>query len=295
MIYFSSLLQTNPTYKFAADRLFAAFESAGIEYRLLDGTHDIWLRDFMPVQIRDGSYVSFRYEPSYLADIPKLKTNYKQDIASRFSFSVTYSDINLDGGNVVLSPSKEKAIISDRILTENPSYMQAELLETLEQQLKAQVILIPSLNRKNDMTGHADGMVRFVDENTVIGNCVPSKKGLEQRIQSVLQEYGIDVIDFPYFSSSNDSAVGCYLNFLETERHIFLPVFGNTMDDKAVASAKEIFPKTIVPININEIAKEGGVLNCISWETKQTEKTQKIKSEKSLQPEDNFMKPALHF
>lgn len=173
--------------------------------------------------------------------------------------------------------------------------MQAELLETLEQQLKAQVILIPSLNRKNDMTGHADGMVRFVDENTVIGNCVPSKKGLEKRIQSVLQEYGIDVIDFPYFSSSNDSAVGCYLNFLETERHIFLPVFGNTMDDKAVASAKEIFPKTIVPININEIAKEGGVLNCISWETKQTEKTQKIKSEKSLQPEDNFMKPALHF
>lgn len=295
MIYFSSLLQTNPTYKFAADRLFAAFESAGIEYRLLDGTHDIWLRDFMPVQIRDGSYVSFRYEPSYLADIPKLKTNYKQDIASRFSFSVTYSDINLDGGNVVLSPSKEKAIISDRILTENPSYMQAELLETLEQQLKAQVILIPSLNRKNDMTGHADGMVRFVDENTVIGNCVPSKKGLEKRIQSVLQEYGIDVIDFPYFSSSNDSAVGCYLNFLETERHIFLPVFGNTMDDKAVASAKEIFPKTIVPININEIAKEGGVLNCISWETKQTEKTQKIKLEKSLQPEDNFMKPALHF
>lgn len=176
MLYFSSILQTNPTYKSAADRLFAAFESAGIEYRLLCGTHDIWLRDFMPVQIRDGSYVSFRYEPSYLADIPKLKTNYKQDIASQFSFSITYSDINLDGGNVVISPSKEKAIISDRILKENPNYTQAELIKTLEQQLKAQVILIPSLKKKNDMTGHADGMVRFVNENTVIGNCVPSKK-----------------------------------------------------------------------------------------------------------------------
>lgn len=294
MIYFSSILQ-NPTYKPAADRLFAALYSAGVEYQLIDGTHDIWLRDFMPVQIRDGSLVSFRYEPSYLENEPQLRTNFKSDLSLQLSFSVTYSDINLDGGNVVLSPSKEQAIISNRILTENPNYTQAELIKTLEQQLKAQIILIPSLKKKTDMTGHADGMVRFVDENTVIGNYVPSKKGLEQRIQSVLQGYGIDVIDFPYFSSSNDSAVGCYLNFLETERHIFLPVFGNELDDKAVASAKEIFAKMIIPVNVNEIAREGGVLNCISWETKQTEKKQKIKSKRFLLPEDDFMKPALYF
>lgn len=295
MFYFASLLQTNPIYQPAADRLLAALYSAGVEYRLLDGTHDIWLRDFMPVQIRDGSFVSFRYEPSYLENEPQLRTNFKSDLSLQFSFSVTYSDINLDGGNVVLSPSKEQAIISNRILTENLNYTQAELIKTLEQQLKAQVILIPSLKKKNDMTGHADGMVRFVNENTVIGNYVPSKKGLEQRIQSVLQGYGIDVIDFPYFSSSHDSAVGCYLNFLETERHIFLPVFGNELDDKAVASAKEIFAKMIIPVNVNEIAREGGVLNCISWETKQTEKKQKIKSKRFLLPEDDFMKPALYF
>ena len=295
MFYFASLLQTNPIYQPAADRLLAALYSAGVEYRLLDGTHDIWLRDFMPVQIRDGSFVSFRYEPSYLENEPQLRTNFKSDLSLQFSFSVTYSDINLDGGNVVLSPSKEQAIISNRILTENLNYTQAELIKTLEQQLKAQVILIPSLKKKNDMTGQADGMVRFVNENTVIGNYVPSKKGLEQRIQSVLQGYGIDVIDFPYFSSSHDSAVGCYLNFLETERHIFLPVFGNELDDKAVASAKEIFAKMIIPVNVNEIAREGGVLNCISWETKQTEKKQKIKSKRFLLPEDDFMKPALYF
>ena len=295
MLYLSSLLQTNPTYKPAANRLFAALYAAGVEYQLIDGTHDIWLRDFMPVQIRDGSFVSFRYEPSYLENEPELRTNFKNDLSLKFSFPVTYSDINLDGGNVVLSPSKEQAIISNRILTENLNYTQAELIKTLEQQLKAQVILIPSLKKKNDMTGHADGMVRFVNENTVIGNYVPSKKGLEQRIQSVLQGYGIDVIDFPYFSSSHDSAVGCYLNFLETERHMFLPVFGNELDDKAVASAKEIFAKMIIPVNVNEIAREGGVLNCISWETKQTEKKQKIKSKRFLLPEDDFMKPALYF
>ncbi len=293
MFYFASLLQTNPIYQPAADRLLAALYSAGVEYRLLDGTHDIWLRDFMPVQIRDGSFVSFRYEPSYLENEPELRSNFKNDLSLQFPFSVVYSDINLDGGNVVFSPSKEKAVISDRILKENPNYTQAQLIKTLKRQLKAQIILIPSL--KNDMTGHADGMIRFVDENTVIGNCVPSKNGLEQRIKTVLQDYGINVIDFPYFSSSNNSAIGCYLNFLETERYIFMPVFGNELDGKAIASAKGIFTKMIVPININEIAKEGGVLNCISWETKQTEKKQKIKSKRFLLPEDDSMKPALHF
>ena len=293
MFYFASLLQTNPIYQPAADRLLAALYSAGEEYRLLDGTHDIWLRDFMPVQIRDGSFVSFRYEPSYLENEPELRSNFKNDLSLQFPFSVVYSDINLDGGNVVFSPSKEKAVISDRILKENPNYTQAQLIKTLKRQLKAQIILIPSL--KNDMTGHADGMIRFVDENTVIGNCVPSKNGLEQRIKTVLQDYGINVIDFPYFSSSNNSAIGCYLNFLETERYIFMPVFGNELDGKAIASAKGIFTKMIVPININEIAKEGGVLNCISWETKQTEKKQKIKSKRFLLPEDDSMKPALHF
>ena len=160
MFYFASLLQTNPIYQPAADRLLAALYSAGVEYRLLDGTHDIWLRDFMPVQIRDGSFVSFRYEPSYLENEPELRSNFKNDLSLQFPFSVVYSDINLDGGNVVFSPSKEKAVISDRILKENPNYTQAQLIKTLKRQLKAQIILIPSL--KNDMTGHADGMIRFV-------------------------------------------------------------------------------------------------------------------------------------
>ena len=32
----------------------------GIEYRLLEGTRDIWVRDFMPVKTGDGRHVSFR-------------------------------------------------------------------------------------------------------------------------------------------------------------------------------------------------------------------------------------------
>lgn len=268
VIYFSSHLQS-PRYKSVAQNLFAALDANKIKYDLLPGTKDIWMRDFMPVQRKDGTYISFLYEPSYLKDQPQLRTDFRRDISGRFSIfggsdDVIYSDINLDGGNVVFSPCKEKAIISDRIFSENPGYDRAALVRELEELLSAQVIIIPSL--PSDMTGHADGMVRFVDNNTVVCNTTNYRNGLEQRIKKVLVLHGINTIDFPYFSSARGSAAGCYLNYLETYDHIFLPVFGSDMDQKAIQRAEEIFSKQVVPVRIDEIAKDGGGLNCVSWE-----------------------------
>lgn len=264
MLYFSSQLNT-PKYKPAADRVFAALDLFNIKYKLLNNTKDIWLRDFMPVKTKSGKYVSFRYEPSYLAGDPQLRTNFKTDIAPHFVLPVTYSNINLDGGNVVFSPSKTKAVITDRVFSENPEYDKNTLLLELEKLLKASVLIIPSL--KSDMTGHADGMVRFVNENTVVANAPLSPFGFETKVKKALQHHGIEVLDFSYFDSNGNSAIGCYLNFLETGQAIFLPVFSVDTDNKAIQTAKHIFHKAIIPVNINEIAADGGLLNCISWET----------------------------
>lgn len=264
MLYFSSQLNIQK-YKPAAGRMFAALDLFNIKYKLLNNTKDIWLRDFMPVKTKSGKYISFRYEPSYLADAPQLRTDFKTDIAPNFELeNLVYSDINLDGGNVVFSPSKEKVIISDRVFSENPGTGEAEFTAKLEKLLEANVLIIPSL--KTDMTGHSDGMVRFADENTVVTNTPLSPYGFETKVKKALQKYGIEVIDFPYFYSKGGSAVGCYLNYLETEKSIFLPVFGVDTDNEAIELAKNIFDKIIIPININEIAKYGGLLNCISWE-----------------------------
>lgn len=262
MICFSTLLPQK--FPKETTTLFSALEKHRIPYRLLDGAKDIWLRDFMPVRTGSGRLISFHYEPSYLEDAPSLRTDFRKDAAPQLGLPITYSDINLDGGNVVYAPSRRKVIVSDRVYTENPAYVPAALVCELEALLEAEVIMIPSL--KSDMTGHADGMVRFVDEDTVIGNDVPAINGLEQRIKRVLRGRGIHVIDFPYQSATGGSAVGCYLNFLETDHCIFLPVFGLPTDEKAVSAAQKIFGREIVPVNIREIAAEGGCLNCISWE-----------------------------
>lgn len=264
-LYFSSLLKTDLKYSSSAKNLFFALSDSGEKFTLFDGAKDIWARDFVPVKTKSGKHVSFRYEPSYLAGDPQLRTNFKTDIAPHFVLPVTYSNINLDGGNVVFSPSKTKAVITDRVFSENPEYDKNTLLLELEKLLEASVLIIPSL--KSDMTGHADGMVRFVNENTVVANAPLSPFGFETKVKKALQHHGIEVLDFPYFDSNGNSAIGCYLNFIETGQAIFLPVFSVDTDNKAVQTAKHIFHKAIIPVNINEIAADGGLLNCISWET----------------------------
>lgn len=268
MLLFSSLLTTTPRYQSPASRLFSALKTTGTPYQLLDRTKDIWLRDFMPVKTGSGKYVSFRYEPSYLNRDPQLRTDFRQDIAPQFSLPVIYSDINLDGGNVVFSPSQQRVIISDRVFAENPDRDRADLIGALESLLEAEVIIIPSL--RSDMTGHADGMVRFLDENTILGNRTEYRYGLEQRIKTTLQSYGLTVLDFPYHPAKGTmDATGSYLNYLESEYYLFLPVFGIETDQEAMEKVSELFRKSIVPVNIAEIAKDGGCLNCISWETEQ--------------------------
>lgn len=135
MLYFSSQLNTQE-YKPAADRVFAALDLFNIKYKLLNNTNDIWARDYMPVKTKSGKYVSFRYEPSYLDDSPELRTDFRRDITPNFNIKkLVYSEINLDGGNAVFSPSKETVVISDRVFTENLKYSSAELVQELEKLL----------------------------------------------------------------------------------------------------------------------------------------------------------------
>ena len=262
MIYFSALLPV--LYPTDAETLFAALAAHAVPYALLDGTNDIWLRDFMPVRTGSGKLVSFRYEPSYLKNDPDLRTDFRKNLAPQLGLPVTYSNINLDGGNVVFSPSGARVLISDRVFSENPEYPSAALVRELSELLEAEVLIIPSL--KSDMTGHADGMARFLDDRTVLCNRPLSPCGFEQKVKRSVRDYGLDAVDFPFVPTGRISAVGCYLNYLETEQAVFLPVFGIEQDAEAAASAQQIFSKEIVPVNIREIAQQGGCLNCISWE-----------------------------
>ena len=84
MIYFSTLLPT--LYPTDAETLFTALAAHDGPYALLDGTRDVWLRDFMPVRTGSGQMISFRYEPSYLRNCPELRTDFLRNIAPQLAW-----------------------------------------------------------------------------------------------------------------------------------------------------------------------------------------------------------------
>ncbi|WP_010662372.1 hypothetical protein [Marinilabilia salmonicolor] len=42
-------------------------EKCGMDHQLLNGTKDIWARDYMPIQVEKNRLVKFQYTPDYLS------------------------------------------------------------------------------------------------------------------------------------------------------------------------------------------------------------------------------------
>ena len=247
-------------------------EKHSIRYGFLKGTKDIWCRDYMPIQIEKGKFVQFRYEPSYLKENLELQSDPKE-VCTANNIDPEFSKINLDGGNVV--NWSDRAIISDRVFDENPEYSSKnKLISEIEKFLETEIIVIPQI--KSDMTGHADGMVRFVDRNTLLGNDREQEyKYWKNGINKILKEKGIEYIDIPFLDHSEkkypDHAIGCYMNYLEVQNLIVLPIFETekNKDQEVYNKFKEIFPdRRIEVINYNEIGLYGGLLNCTTWTIK---------------------------
>lgn len=271
-VYFSEILLTDKRFTKTCNALTELLEKHSIKYDFLKATKDIWCRDYMAIQIEKGKFVQFRYEPSYLKDDLELQSDPKE-VCKANNIKPQFSKINLDGGNVV--NWSDRAIITDRVFDENPEYSSKnKLIAEIEKLLDVEIIVIPQI--KSDMTGHADGMVRFVDRNTVLGNDREKEfKYWKNGINQILKEKGIEYIDIPFLDHKEkkypDHAIGCYVNYLEVENLIVLPIFETekNKDQEVYDKFREVFPdRKIETINYNEIGFYGGLLNCTTWTIK---------------------------
>lgn len=269
-VYLSTLLATRhpETCKHLTDIL----NKHQIPFAFLEETKDIWCRDYMPVQTPSGKLIQFRYDPSYLKD-PKYSDSRSdvKHVDNVNNINPVFSNINLDGGNVVMHGNK--AIITDRIFSENPDWTRENLMTELARLLECEIIIIPAYKTDYDFTGHADGMMRFVDDNTVlVNNLEQDFVYMKTNIIKALDKANLKYINFPWFEhkikGNSDHAIGIYLNYLEVGNLIVMPVFGvsGNKDAEAYAKLKEVFPdKVIETINYNDIALTGGILNCTTW------------------------------
>lgn len=268
--------QTN--FLFLADTLpkkypefYARFEkelrAQKVDFDFLPGTKDVWAVDYMPIQVGDR-FIQFRYDPGYLKSIKYQKTKSDVDaICASLGIETLKSDIILDGGNLVRSV--HQAFMTDRIFEDNPDWDRKLLLEELKNLLELdRLFLLPV--QPGDFTGHADGMVRFVNEKTILANDYSKEpKKFYEAFEIALHNTGLEVVKLPYNvydNPSNNHANGDYINFLQMENVIFVPVFNLNEDEEALRIIETCFPdQKVIPIESNDLAKDGGILNCISW------------------------------
>ena len=270
IVYLSAILAKQ--YAETCKRLTDILNKHNIPFAFLEGTKDIWCRDYMPVQTPSGKLIQFKYDPSYLR-APEYSDSRSdvRHVDKVNGINPIFSDINLDGGTVVMLGNK--VIITDRIFSENPDWDKEKLFNELSTLLECEIIIIPAYKPEYDYTGHADGMIRFVDSNTVlVNNLDQDLKYMKVAIGKALEKANLNYINFPWFEhkikGNNEHAIGIYLNYLEVGNLIVMPVFGvsGNRDAEALAKLKEVFPNKIIKtIDYNDIALTGGILNCTTW------------------------------
>ena len=242
-----------------------ALHKAHVHFELLPHTESslhIWARDFMPIQIAKDNFIGYSYNPDYLKDEPE----YIPDIPSIcHSLKLYIQDCGLviDGGNVI--KCEDKVILTEKVLLENCNMPGNKVLDILASVFQAEPVIIPW--DRYEPYGHADGMVRFIENGRVlINNYVDFDKALRQRLLTALSPH-FEVEELHYDKRKQHRFSWAYINFLQTSGNIFLPQFRKEEDERAMLQIQSLFPSSkIHPIyDCGELAIDGGCLNCVTW------------------------------
>lgn len=268
-VFFSSLFPGR--YPRVMSRLESVLNRHGIPFGFIEGTRDIWARDFMAVQVDEGAFVQFTYAPDYLKDEPAIRTNrdeWRIDPALRARGTWKNTRLVIDGGNIVVGPGNV-AVMTDKVYRENPGWDRDRLKEKLKRLLRVKKLMI--LPREPyDPIGHSDGMVWFWDENRVLVN--DSRKlfpAYRDRLIRRLCVEGLEYEEIPYTPPRGRgmSALGNYVNILQVGNVIILPAYGRKDDRIAVDQVRRVTGGRchVHGIRCEELAAEGGCWNCVSW------------------------------
>ncbi len=235
-----------------------------VKHELLPFTKDYWIRDYMPVQISESTFIQYRYNPDYL----QTKTLYITDptgCCKHLNIDTIKTDIVIDGGNII--KCNDAIIMTDKVSYENSTYSKSELVNQLEVLFQAELILIP-WDRKEPY-GHADGMVRFIENKKILlNNYMDSDKRLRENLVKVLNPH-FEIIELHYNVPKRSELSWAYINYLQVGDLILLPAMGIDEDEQALSQFKGVFETDIEQVNVAELVRLGGALNCISWNIKQ--------------------------
>ena len=259
-------------------RLASILREHAIPLRVIPGTVDVWCRDYFPVQVAEGRFVQFRYEPDYLTgEYHHLRADGEIGPTLPWFKECRRSGIVLDGGNFV--GWGNRAIVTDKIFRENPELAREDVVESLKADLELEkLIVVP--REPYDPIGHSDGMVCWIGERTVlVNNYATVGESFHRRVRRSLVRQGLDVVELPYEPRPGGhegmpTAAGNWINFLRVGELMIVPRFGIRGDDRAFGMLRDLHPgHSVKALECRGLADNGGAIRCATWQAQLTDRT----------------------
>lgn len=241
-----------------------------------------WCRDYMPVKGANGINVLFKYTPSYLMGFDSYEKTIPPQVqlCDELHIKFVQSEIIMDGGAIEIYG--RKAIISDRVLQENTTAWkqgQALIFDQIKECLGLdEIIVVPEY--PFDEFGHVDGMVRFINENSVLVNDLSKDDEImegeslyeqnryntwKQNFTNSLANAGLKTNPLICIADG-ETAKGVYINFLRLKTCIIMPTFNDTENDNlAKSQLEQALNLPVVTVEATKLAEKGGIINCATW------------------------------
>lgn len=261
---------------------------------VMTGELSIWARNYMPVQVSGRRFVQSTYSPDYLnakkylGHVPdkgwidrRIAEEAQVDDGSDFYLS--YSDIVLDGGNIVRCG--DHVVMTEKIFEENPGMSPARLLDQLEAFFSSEIVLLPWDRR--EIYGHTDGLLGYVGGNTIIYATygIPEKNQADRRFNSsflrrLVLKFDVQVLDFGSVDKEHPEEQlvdlrWAYMNWLQTGNLIIMPEFKDAPNSNEYARnlVSSVFGESgtwveVESVEATDLVKLGGCFNCASWTLK---------------------------
>lgn len=248
----------------------------GPEKVLVAPMADIWARDFAPSNAADPVYFRYTaegqgggYSGQDDADAVQIALAELTDAAD---MSIRATHLLNDGGNFV-DDYAGNAVVSTKFLTDN-DLTEEEARAALQQVTGIKHVAFIEADEQGGLE-HADGVVSFVDTNTLVINSYAEDPAYRNQLYKDLERglpgVTIHEIVTPYdgseiYDERFGSACGLYTNALVTPERIYLPQFGIPEDATALAQMRAATSREVVPVSSAQVCKMGGGVRCMSWQ-----------------------------
>lgn len=262
VVCFSSWLKSD--YPDVYEGLTGILDRHHVAYGIIPGTNDVWCRDYMPLQLDKERFLCYTYRPDYLLKKPTDK-QYITDslkVCRDMRLKVRASSLVIDGGNVV--KIGDKVIMTEKVFVENPALSKEELRKELERQMECEIIFIPW--DRVEKYGHADGILKPISDTAILMTNYHDfdKSYADEVIKRLSSRFKIEMLSYKVPKMVPES--WSYINFLTVDHLIVLPALGIEEDEQALEQVRMYYPDyAIEQLNISDLVKDGGGLNCVSW------------------------------